>query len=176
EIRQDRAHRADRARRARHEDGHVLVAHVLGHDVLSASITEWSTSGGRVSWVHHDSTPASEDHVAVCYGGPLAEDTGTPGQASCSPTDDYLMIERIALAASVIDPQGRMPNQIIEAGVQKARRIITEHPLALRDVAEALVESDDLDESQLLEILHRRHAPSTPSPTPSGEHDRHDRT
>lgn len=130
----------ERERMARHEAGHAVVAHALGHQVTKVTIVPnpERQSGGHTIWRHRDDAPVSIDHVAVTYAGPLAEGSG---YAPAFPLehDDFTRMWRWSVAASVIDEAQRTPGEVIDAGARLARRLLDEHSQIVSRLAAALV-------------------------------------
>jgi hypothetical protein len=142
--------------RARHEAAHVVTALALGHTVRQVNITARGRVGGTTSWDHREGLNlASVDAVAVLYAGPLVEATGDVVGAPGG-TDDYSLLLRTAIGASITDPQRRSPTQILHDGSVLARRIVAEHRDAITALADALVATDgqtSLDADDILAVL-----------------------
>lgn len=147
--------------RARHEAAHAVVAHVLGHLVVSASIAPLGSSGGRVAWQHKTNSLASVDHIAIGFAGPLAEGTGDVLPGHLRHDDDYSKLLHMSMAASVTDPAARTPTQILDEGTAVARRLIAEHATAIDVLTKALLTTDeerDLDEHEIQRLLDEHFA------------------
>lgn len=151
-------------RRARHEAAHAVAVHELGHRIDSVSVSINGRSGGRVSWTHREGVLASVDHVAICFIGPLAEQTGDVMPATPAADDDYSVMLRTAIAASITDPEERSAASILEAASEQARHILREHSVEIESLATALVASDgtrDLTGDEVLAVLRE----AAPKPT-----------
>lgn len=151
---------------------HAVVAHALGHLVLSASVVSDRGSGGRVTWRHKDATfaLASVDHVAIAFAGPLAGRTGDVVLTAENGTDDYSALLRTSIAASITDPESRTPGEILDAGTKAARRLVAAHAEAINALADELLATEgkyDLGEARIRELMQLHHV------QPSPENDRH---
>lgn len=138
--------------RARHEAGHAVVAHALGHRLMGLSIEVVDNSGGRTIWGHRDDLASSIDHVAVSFAGPLAETMHDPGASLLSGSDDRDKLLHDAIAAFVSDPEGRSPVQIIEEGTRLARSILSERSRDVDDLTRLLMDTKgkrDMTEEEL---------------------------
>lgn len=164
----------DLEKRARHEAAHAVVAHALGHLVLSASVAPDRGSGGRVVWRHSDAAfaQASIDHIAVTFAGPLAEQTGDVVQAAENGADDYSALLRTAIAASITDPENRTPGEILDAGTKTARRLVLRHSRAIEALTYELLateEKRDLGEDEIRGLMQLHHVRPHQGPDPHAQ-------
>lgn len=139
--------------RARHEAAHAVAVHVLGHRIDAVSVSITGRSGGRVSWTHHEGVLASIDHVIVCFIGPLAERTGDVMPVSPRADDDYSVMLRTAIAASITDPEERSVVDVLEVASEKARKILRDHRAEIEALTDALVATDGTQDLSVDEVL-----------------------
>lgn len=142
----------------RHEAGHAVAAHVLGHEVFAVSVRggtnqDGVSTSGRTIWAG-PSAPGV-DRIAVAMAGLISE--GQPVYPDTpSQHDDYGMLSRLPSFFAITDPDGRTPGQILDAGCALARKIVTEHSAEIDVSAQALAGTNGervITGAELAEIL-----------------------
>lgn len=144
--------------RAKHEAAHAIAVCALGHRLIYISLQQRGFSGGRTVWRHRDERLTSIDHIAVSYIGQLAEKEENPQTPPDSGSDDTSRILRDSITVSMNDPQDRTPEQIMTAGIQRARQISRDYSDAIDDLTETIIESGNsgyMNEKSLRSVINK---------------------
>lgn len=136
---------------ARHEAAHAVAVLVLGHDLIevSSAPNHQSSASGYVRWVHPEEP--SVDQVTVALIGNLAQrkphDHRVGGLG-----DDLQSALRASLVAAMASGEG--PSQVLDRGMERARRILADHTAEIDTLAAALAdEPTRLDGEKVRELL-----------------------
>lgn len=86
-------------------------------------------------------------------------------EAARGGADDYSLLLRTAIAASITDSEARTPTEILDAGTKIARRLVAEHSVAIAALADELLttgENHDLGEAEIRALMQLHHVRPKP--------------
>ena len=153
--------RIDEQARARHEAAHAVVAHSLGHTILSADIRHAGDRGGRVESVpplpSRGAGPDLWDALTITVAGNVLD--LTEGRRNISARDDIRAAETIAAAmiSTGHAPDPDAPPRTIARAADDARAranwILITHKNQVNALAAALIERRALTGRQVHDLL-----------------------
>lgn len=142
---------------ARHEAGHAIVVHRLGHRVLWMSV---SGDTGCVRWsATHDRHVPARDAICAKVAGLVAEATPDDDAAAAAESDFY---DLLPIAAALAVQNRTSIQDVIDTEVARAREIIASESQAVERLASELVSRRTLSGGRLRALLAEACEPKSP--------------